>query len=116
MTCSIYNLVAITIFHYLEIIHPLSNLSKWWKKWPSVAVLSPWIIGITYDMYLDVFHAAIINNVCYAVSLWSSKSEFKGAMVSLVVSHTAPILVFCVAFPRMSRRLSKPVVSFRLVR
>ena len=108
MTCSAYNLVAITIFNYLEIVYPSSYLTQWLKRWPSIAVIPPWMIGISYHVYLDIFHTVIIDNICYAVSLWSSELEFKGAMVSLVVSHIIPIIIFCTAFPQMIYRLNKP--------
>ena len=115
MTSSVYNLVAITIFQYLEIVHPTSALTKLWKRHLVVVAVSPWIIGFTYHIYLDIVHAVIINNICYAVARWSSPSEFVGATFSVLVSHLIPVVIFCLLFPQMIRRLTKPKSSISQV-
>ena len=107
--CSIYNLMAITISQYLDIVYPMSKLTSFWKKHPAIALVSPWVIGFSFHLYLDAFHAVIINNTCFAVGAWSSPTEFKFAIIYLFISHTSiPIILFCVMFPQMIRRLNKP--------
>ena len=115
--CSIYNLVAITISQYLDVVFPTSTVACFWKKYPLIAIVSPWIIGFSFHLYLDVFHAVIINNICYAVGAWSSEIEFKAAILYIFISHSCiPITLFSIMFPQIIRRLKKPKVSSGNVR
>ena len=112
MMSSFYNLIAITISQFLDVIYPTSALTHFWKKYPAIALVSPWIIGFSFHIYLDVFHAVIINNICYSVSIWSSELEFKSAVVYFMITHTfLPFVVFCATFPQMVHRLSKSKTS-----
>ena len=110
--CSIYNLVAITVSQYLDVVYPTSNITQYWKKYPIIVISLPWIIGLSFHVYFDIFHATIIENGCYAIAVWSSETEFKGAVVYLLVTHAfLPIILFCIVFPQMTKRLNKPKSS-----
>ena len=115
--CSIYNLVAVTISQYLDVVYPTSTVASFWKKHPLIALVSPWIIGISFHLYLDVFHAVIIDNTCYAVGAWNSETEYKFAILFLFfIDSCIPIILFSIMFPQMILRLKKPKVSSGKVR
>jgi hypothetical protein len=62
---SIYNLVAITLEQYFEIVHPVFYKSHQSTFNAKRVIVMVWIVAISYDIAYAVPDTAIISGVCY---------------------------------------------------
>ena len=108
MVCSIYNLINITVSQYLDIVHPTSRLTSWWKKHRVTVIAWPWIFGLGCFGYISIPHTGIAFNICLPISFWPDKLTYTISLaVFFVIQNIIPVAVIVYSFVRMTSRLNK---------
>ena len=105
---SLYNLIALTIERYFEIVHPIQHKLMFNRRKAVIAIISVWVWSVIYNSLALVPESGLEGGVCYVLTIWA----FPGAKVilgifNLFVKMILPICIFSYAYLAMAKSLSK---------
>nr|AQT03384.1 G protein coupled receptor [Perinereis aibuhitensis] len=103
VTWSTYNLVAITIERYLEVVHPLRYRSFFTRRRAKVIVAVVWLVGFTIPIVTSVITSpAGADGTCQKHRAWSSR--LMAALVgfyALFFGFLLPVVIMIVCYTQM---------------
>ena len=103
---SCFNLVAITLEQYFEIVHPILHKTLLHKIKPAMVIGVCWLLAALYSVPFSIPTSSIIQGNCIVFSTYASPSlEKLAGFVTLVISNVIPALVMIYSFCRMARSL-----------
>jgi len=92
---SVINLMIITVERYLKVVHPKWS-KKWLRKWVRRSAMAfAWIAGVAYNMSMIIPTSTVINGVCVATVIWSSRAAALFHIIWYFVSFfVVPVFIF----------------------
>ncbi len=63
--CSTFNLMAITIERYMEVIHPIFHKTHFTQSHCKAVMVSVWVAGLVWECVLAIPSSKAVNGVCY---------------------------------------------------
>ena len=99
---STYNLVALTLERYAQIIHPIWHKTSFGSKKAAIVLVLVWLIGPAYNLPLMVPTSPVIDGVCWHMIDWPHPAwqTFAGVF-TFVIEFLVPLAIIAYAYARM---------------
>ena len=105
---SCFNLVAITLQQYFEIVHPILHKTRFYKIKPVMVIGVCWFLSLLYSVPFSVATSGIIYGQCVVFNAIPSPEMAKfAAFATLFIGDIIPASVMILSFFRMAYILHK---------
>ncbi len=102
ISCSTYNLVAITFDRYASIVHPIWHKKVFNKRYLLFLVLAVWIFGIGHSLAFIIPTSGLQNGYCVNVGLWPSTSAQTAAgLIDIGCFYVLPIAFMVYSYTKI---------------
>ena len=100
---STYNLLAVTMERYMEIVYPLKHRIICTPERTHFVIFLVWLIGPAYNIPLTFPTSAAIDGACFNMVVWPNEKvrQFCGILTALV-EFILPLLLMIYAYSKMA--------------
>ena len=107
---STYNLLALTIERYFQVIHPITHKTSFGKQQILIAMAMAWVFGVCYQFLMVLPTSGLLNGVCVYLKIWppGKVNVFVGVLTAFV-KYIAPLVIMIYAYGKMIRAIRSKV-------
>ena len=107
-TSSSYNLVALTIERYFQIVHPILHKTSFTLVKSKIILLVVWLFGILFQIAYGIPTSQVVETSCWIVSIWpNGVTQTAVGYLLFIIQYWLPLLIFIVAYTKMVRTLRR---------
>ncbi len=100
---STYNLVAITIDRYLEVLHPIWHKTFLTKNKIYISCLIAWLIGAGFQVPSGILSSGLVEGQCFIWDLFPNAALANVcAVTEWVLTFPLPLIIMCFCYTRMA--------------
>lgn len=102
---SLYNLVALSVERYFEIVHPIRHRAAFDKVKALASIVLVWVLGAIWQSAAYIPHAAVIDGICYTQILWDNTLRKIYGLANFAQKIAIPVVIFTWCYSAMARSL-----------
>jgi hypothetical protein len=107
LMASTWNLVAMSVERYTEIVHPIAHKIKLTRRRIYVIMISVWVFGIIFKCVGVLPVMQVVDGVCYSGRYPNSAARKAGNLYNIAGEFAIPVCIFTVCYVKIARATRK---------
>ena len=110
MASSTFNLLALTLERYAEVVHPIWHKLHFSKTKAVISMVAIWLIGPLWEGAGKIPSTHIVNGKCSLYSKWPTEAGRRAYGINVVIFKLiVPLIILVYAYGRIAYILSKKI-------